>query len=114
MLVPLAKFEDPDNSIGWRTLPVLGVHPAVAYLTVSDSVELKTEDPEALDVLSEKAARAAHALRLVRDGRSCDLCEDRVLVLYEKVIPAGDGDTQTVLACEACCNPGYGADLEVA
>lgn len=109
MLYTFGKFEDPDGTIGWRVLPPLDRHCAKAYLTLSDGLEVTTEDPVLLDLLAEKAAKAARALRIADGMKECDTCHRLVARTWERTITVGRGiddsalgDTEVVECCQVC------------
>lgn len=109
MLVPLGRFEDPDNTIGFRVLPIIDVHPPVAYLTLADGLEVKTDDPAHLALLIDKATKARRALLVAYGWRECDACGQLVARTWERPIWIGGRDDcatepeqETVRQCQVC------------
>ena len=94
-LYRLGKFDDEDGMIGWSVLPTISCYPAQAYLTLADGLEVKTDDPARLDLLAEKALRAAQALRIAQG--ICVECgaTDREMV----VRTTSEGVTRVCVTC---------------
>lgn len=105
----LGKASDPDAPIGFCVLPILGTHPPVAYVSLADYCEIRTDDPRLLDLLAEKATKAARALRIAYGEKECEACGGLTNRLFERFIWIGgnsdfatDQERESIQTCRGC------------